>query len=340
MVQQKDIAKACGVSPSTVCRALAGDIRISQEVRESIEVMAKEMGWKPKRKRAKAVEVNLVPKKKIVANIFVNDKFSDKMGHLILQILHHLTKGLSGQGITTSIIHYHEGEDYSYFFDRDNIDPDREIAILMWGVPFDFADRLCHLLPCVSINYRYPGLPISSVRSTEETDIEILLGKLKDKGHERMAFMTTNPLHQLGIRRFSGYLGFLGHHNMDYDENIVFNIFKRTFPEREFMKDLWPILKREKVTSIFFATGFLAIRAIEELREIGVRVPEDISVVGYDHIREEKSLDLTGMAPRYNRMADSCMDIIAEWVRTQKFPTKVVDISGQFNLGETIAERP
>ena len=73
------------------------------------------------------------------------------------------------------------------------------------------------------------------------------------------------------------------------------------------------ILKERVIpTAIIAAYDYIAIGAMRALYENGFRIPEDISIVGYDNIRESKYLrcPLTTISPPIEKMVNICLEIM------------------------------
>lgn len=117
------------------------------------------------------------------------------------------------------------------------------------------------------------------------------------QGHRRIAHIAGNMNLKTTVDRMQGYINALQYHNLPVDRNmIVFPDFSalpdnRRQPigwETVFMEqgyvEMKRILERGDVPdAVFLPTDFLAFGAMRALAEAGLRVPEDVSLIGYDN---------------------------------------------------------
>ena len=105
---------------------------------------------------------------------------------------------------------------------------------------------------------------------------------LIDIGCKRIAHFRGPLLPQNSIDRFLGYKKALDDHHITYDPSLVYICNDMTFDEG---KTLAHQLKKDhqNVDGVFINTDLVAIGAITGFKELGVKVPEDISVIGFSN---------------------------------------------------------
>lgn len=110
-------------------------------------------------------------------------------------------------------------------------------------------------------------------------------------GHQRIGFIGITLISQLGLKRFQGYLDVLREHGLPVEEKLIVGEqkiagqvpgYSTETMGYEGMKRLLSL--RRRPTAVFARNDFTAIGAINAIKQAGLRIPEDIAIVGYDDI--------------------------------------------------------
>ncbi|RTE53992.1 LacI family transcriptional regulator [Arenibacter aquaticus] len=278
-VTLKQIAEQLNISVTTVSKALKDYPDISKKTKAMVKELAKTLNYKPN-----AFAVNL------------RTKESKTVGLIIPEIVHHffsnVIKGIIAQaekkGYLVIILQSNE----SYELEKKQIDlllRQRVDGILIslangsaefhhlnevmaQDKPLVMFDKIAKIVQCskVIIDDRKAGYAATQ--------------HLIDTGCKRIAHFRGALLPQNSIDRFLGYKKALLDNNMPYDPSIVYicQCGDRSFEEgRENAKQL--LMDHDDVDGIFINTDLVAIGAITEFNEQGVKIPEDISIVGFSN---------------------------------------------------------
>ena len=101
---------------------------------------------------------------------------------------------------------------------------------------------------------------------------------MTQRGHRRIAILRGPRSHLVSMRRFHGYADAIGSKGMKVDQSLM--------EEGDFTRDsgrrLGPALFAARPTAIFACNDEMAAGVIDAARSAGIRIPEDISLVGYD----------------------------------------------------------
>ena len=148
-----------------------------------------------------------------------------------------------------------------------------EITISRAGIPVVFA-----------LTEPPTGL-FSSFRVDEVKAAFDAVAHLIVRGHRKIA-MISGPLENkvTGTARWNGYQQALRHYGLEYNERrLAFGDF-RFRDGYAAMETLLPVLRADPFTAIFAASDEMAIGAMRCLHDNGLRVPEHMSIVGFDNI--------------------------------------------------------
>lgn len=278
MVSMKDIARRCGVSVATVSKALNGQQDIGRETREKIRQAADEMGYMTnasaralKTSRSYNLGVLFVdPMHGGLAHEFFSSVLdsirveSERCGYDITFI-----NGSVGRRQTSYLQHcLYRGVDGVVIVSADFSDP---LVLELVNAP----------LPVVTIDHVFNGR--MAVMSDNVSGMEALVRYVHGRGHRRLAYIhgestTVTDGRMTGFFRACEALGI-----ETPDEYLLEGAFHDVKGCYEATKKLLAL--PERPSCIFFPDDFSFIGGYNAVTEAGLKIPEDISAVGYDGIR-------------------------------------------------------
>jgi DNA-binding LacI/PurR family transcriptional regulator len=164
--------------------------------------------------------------------------------------------------------------------------------------------------PCFWIDPEHP-VPGDKVLLDRSRSMKLILEHLTGLGHRRFALLGIDPKNRFGALRIPGLKQYAPEFSLDYERDftLVFHPgeTKHTFEYGyELAGELIERSAGNLPTAIIALNDRIAIGAINRLREDGIRVPEDISVVGYDNIAVSEHFfpTLTTVDHQTDRMMD------------------------------------
>jgi len=155
----------------------------------------------------------------------------------------------------------------------------------------------------------------------------LALQHLKDLHHERIAFMKGNPISSDAKDRWDAICQVAGEIGMNIDPELTVQIDTDDptpmlgYP---FAKQL--LAKRKPFTAIFAYNDISAIGAIRAIQEQGLRVPQDISVLGFDDIPGAAfhMPSLTTVRQPLNRMGEVAAETLLERIEgNREYPSEI-----------------
>jgi LacI family transcriptional regulator len=280
----RELARRSGVSVGTVSRALNGSTDVRPETRERIMRLAQELDYTPA-----AAARTLVTQRSHVIGVFLETG----EGHPDLQhpFFHEVLVGLKDRigAVGYDLLLFASTRpgngygDHSYLkrCQHHNVDG----AVLM-GVDADDEElrRLLRSeLPCVGVDVELAGTCTGYVMSDNSIGADLAVRHLYELGHRRIATITGLLDKKPGIDRLRGYRDEVQRLGLGYrDEYVGYGDF---YFETGHQAAARLLALDEPPTAIFAASDMMALGVIRAAAEAGLRIPEDLSVVGFDDIQ-------------------------------------------------------
>jgi len=271
----KDVARACGLAPSTVSNALAGKPLVRDETRELVLATAERLGY-----RASSLARGLRLQRTWTVGALVADIANPFFGELV-----------RGMEDALSV------RDYSLVICSTEYDARKERALLamlldkrmdgliLASTASDSVEvpRLRELgVPFVQLNRRHRRLRCDYVGIDNAVGTAKAVAHLAELGHRRIAFIQGPPQSSTATERFAGYRDELGRRFGAVDADLVapgdYSAERGRAAADRFLS------LPEPPTAIVSANDFMAIGAMERAQERGLEVPRDLSVTGFDDI--------------------------------------------------------
>ncbi|RED44356.1 LacI family transcriptional regulator [Winogradskyella eximia] len=278
-VTLKQIAETLDISIATVSKALKDYPDVSKKTKLLVKETAELLNYKPN-----AFAVNL------------RTKESKTIGLIIPEVVHHffssVIKGIIARAEKKGYLVIILQSSESYEMEKKQLDlllSKRVDGILMslangtanfkhlddlisQEVPLVMFDKIAKIVNCSKV--------IINDRMAAYTATKYLI----DSGCKRIAHFRGPLLPQNSIDRFLGYKKALSDNNIPYDPSLVYicECGERSFEEGK--ENAHKLLEdHNDVDGIFINTDLVAIGAITEFHRIGVKIPEDISIVGFSN---------------------------------------------------------
>lgn len=286
MVSMKDIAQRCGVSVATVSKALNGHRDIGEETRSRICAMADEMGYMTN-SAARALKTNRTYN---LGVLFVDERRSGLAHEYFSTMLESFKVEAEAHGYDITFINHNVGGRHNSYLHHclyrgvDGV----IIACVDFNDP-EVRELAESNIPLVTIDRVFDNR--LAVLSDNVGGVSALVRHVYSKGHRKIAFLhgertsvTNNRL--IGFHRTCEELG------LEIPEEYIIECVYHD-PDRcaEATRQLLSLPDRP--TCILFPDDFSYIGGMNVLIEAGLRIPEDISVVGYDGIHLAKVMRLT-----------------------------------------------
>ena len=330
MVRLKDIAEVCGVSIATVSRALNGLTSDSKERTAFIRQTARDMGYYPNAaaKTLKTCRSN---------NIGI--LYEEQMNHeYFSSLLDALRSEAEKQGYDLTLIGRTDGQNGDSYYDharRRNLD-----GVVVIQADFDSANviRLAGSdMPSVVIDHVYEGC--DCVSSDNRASMERIVRAAYGKGHRRIAVITGQP-GAVSRERLAGFYKVCAELGIRVPEGFVREgLFHDPEGCSEIVHEL--LQGEEKPTCILCPDDYSCLGALWDLKAEGVRIPEEVSLVGYDGIRMTRMIRpvLTTYRQDAESIAREAVQQLAEAIeKPEEHKARQITVEGMMLEGDTLGE--
>ena len=309
-----EVAKKAGVAISTVSRVLNDSPNVSEETKEKVQKAIDELNFRPQVSARK-----LASKEPQILAVAVPSFTTPFFNELLKGIKDEIRK------MDLDIILYNTGskdpeEAVINFFDRGTAD-----ALVLLSI--DVSETVHKHLQATHI-------PIVLVNSAHESYNYYVLNDYKGgymagehlvkQGYERMGMITTPVETRSSTERERGFKDALRNFKMPIDKDLFVtgDTTKHAgFTEESGFEAIYKYKEMGKFPDALFCTNDTqALGALHALSKLGMRVPEDIAIMGYDNIKLSKYLDLTTMDQHMHKIGSLAIARLAEIIKDSESP--------------------
>ncbi len=284
MVTSEQVARLAGVSRATVSRALNGSARVSDEARERVHAAMAALGYEPD-----VVAQSLVRQRSqvIAMSLFAEDNelplshFGRTAQRFHLSVLENIEREVVSSGydlLLPSRLHGKSPESYVRALQT------RRVAgcVVLHGAASRIQSLIHSSIPAVFIDKTGQGSHATYVKSDNMDGARQATGHLLSLGHRRIALLTGPTTDQAGLERLLGCQQALAQAGIVPDPDLVRQSGWNLNEAYEAARLL--LAEGRDFTAIVAGSDIMAIGILRALTEQGLRVPDDVSLIGFDDI--------------------------------------------------------
>lgn len=283
-----DVAKTAGVSPKTVSRVLNGDAPVGAKTREAVERAMATLGYVPSNaarmmRSNRSGLVGLITG--AISSSTTHTQVAGLPDTLILQGIQQVV-GSSGKTLMIA----DTGGDRETVGDLVRTFLQHRVEGLLYVADYhrEVQPRLAHAgVPVVLANC-YDALDTPSVLPDDRQGQRDLVARLIAAGHRRIGYLTLDPSMRAAHLRAEGYRDALSDAGIAFDQALIEPAYEIGVAEDSAALDA-PLTRLlgldDPPTVICCGNDAMAMQLYGLLRSRGIRVPEDMSVAGYDDHR-------------------------------------------------------
>ena len=334
-VKMLDIAEKLGVSVVTVSNALAGRDGVSEQMRKKICETAEKMGYKPSNTKSERKRLSMSKVSKNVG-ILTSERFVGARGTFYWELTASISNQLAQLNICTVYECVTADSETNGILPNMVTDGKVDGVIVIGQVHRSYIECLKKLtIPLMFVDFYDNRYDIDSVISDSFNGGYILTDYLVSKGHRKIGFFGTLNATSSINDRYLGYVKCIMENELEFrrewiigdrNEKGILNE-KIDFPD-------------EMPTAFVCNCDETAFRVISALKTKGVRVPEDISVVGYDNYTVSSICipTITTVEVDLTKMAEVSVKIMAKKLADPKYREGRRIISGKLIEKESVLD--
>ena len=279
-MKMSDLARIAGVSKSTVSRALSGSERVTKETRERIQKLAKEHNYR----------MNVRARNFRLQNILTIGVLLPSNGRpdwlatdpFILEMLGSIADALEAKGGHELLLAKHSNNDPSWieeFARTRSVDGIIVVGQSLYHEELNHASEAHKAM--VVWGAEIPGQKYTTVGTDNYYGGKLATEHLLARGRQKFAFLGDIRFPETRLR-YEGYKDALKNAGLEYRSELTTDSENASDLALKSISDL---LDAEPVfDALIAASDMLAFSAIKAIGNFGLKVPDDVAVVGYDNI--------------------------------------------------------
>lgn len=278
MVNIKEVAKITGYSIGTVSKALNGYPDINEKTREKIQKAANELGYVPS-----SFGQNLVSRKSYTVGIVFEENTGFGLAHPFFgELLNVIKSEIEKQGYDILLLSKNVGTYVRSYLDHCIQKGVDGVMVLSAGLDTKNYQRLVESkLPIVLIDFE--NKEKNTVYTNNYSSTRSAVRYLIENNHKDIAYIKGDIYRFIGRERYSGYLDEMEESNLPINPEYIFDAFSYSTEDGIRVADEIAKLDK-KPTAVVCVADAVAIGLIKRLSELNIKVPEEISVIGFDDI--------------------------------------------------------
>ncbi len=307
-VTLKQIAKELDVSISTVSKSLRNSLEISEDTRQKVQAFAKLYNYKPnnialslKNRKSKTICI-IIPE--IIHHFFATvisgvEKVANEKGYNVLVCL-------SDESFDKEVINIEmlangtiDGFIISLSKETQQKRDFHHISeVISQGMPVVMFDRVTNDILCDKV------IIDDALAAFNATQFLI------DKGFSKIGLLSTVDYVSVGKLRTDGYINALKTNDIKIDENLILKIEDTN----NFESQIVSLLENNKVDAIFAVNEIFAVTAIKVASKLGIKVPENLSIIGFTDgiISKYSSPSITTVSQNGIKMGEKAAKMLIE----------------------------
>ncbi|WP_043934718.1 LacI family DNA-binding transcriptional regulator [Bacillus sp. EB01] len=317
----KDVAKKANVSIATVSRILNGQPGYSAKTKQKVLQVIEDLGYQPN-----AVARGLINNKTHTIGVL----FPSLGGSLVTDLLRGIEKAASDQGSSVIVCHTESDAEktmkYLRLLGEKRVDGIIFTSEVLLKEYYQVIEKMN--VPLVLLSTKSDSLPVPYVKVDDFQAAYSATEYLIQKGHRNIGMISGNSEDIIaGKPRIEGFIQAMKDNHIPFDENHIVNTggfgFDRGITGMRDMLNQVP-----DVTAIFAASDEIAIGAISIANILGKKVPEDISIIGYDDINLASMSvpPLTTIHQPFIKMGELAGKMLLDMMETDQVPdSKIIE---------------
>lgn len=296
-----EVAKKAGVSKATVSRVLSGKGYVSDATKEQVYKAIEEAGYRPN-----LLARNLASNKSECIGLVVTNTLYN--GSYFSEILSQAAKKLEDNGRQLILVDgkhsaQEEREAIQFLLDL------RCDAVIIYPrfLSIDEMDEIIdqYKQPIMVVNRKLRKHQSHCICCDHKGSSYLATKHLIERGHRDIAFITGSMDSPTAIERLAGYKEALNQYDIGINDNLILQGKWTPGSGVSAVESLYQ--RQDKISAIVASNDEMAIGAMKKLNDLGISVPGEISIIGFDNIPTAPYL-----SPALSSVKDPVREMISE----------------------------
>ena len=321
-VTSYDVAELAGVSQSAVSRCFKSGASVSKKMRARVMKAARELGYQPN-----AIARSLITRRSNLVGVILSD-FTNLH---YPEVLFELNQSFSNRGVHIMLFTLRRERDIDEIIEQVfqyRVDGVVLAATLLPRQIDAFEQR--HI-PLVFFNRNIQDNPVNSVCCDQIGGERMLINALVNAGHKSFGFIAGPDDSLVSVQRTTGARDRLRELGLD-----DMPVFQGDYSYESGLEGVKKLLLNHTPDAIICANDVMAMGCMDALRrEYDMKIPDDISVVGFDGVAPAlwSGYDLTTIRQPVKQMSEAAVEMIMARVDQPDTPPEMRVFSGQMCAG-------
>lgn len=273
----KDVARLSGVSIATASRVVTAPHLVNETTRERVQRAIDTLQYRPsrvaRRLRRDSARANLIG---LVVPDVQNPFFAD------------VARGVENVAQAKGYMVFVGNSDEDAEKERGYLELMRAESVdgLILPPTSEAAPALAALakagVPVVCVDRRLPNVPLDTVVADNVRGADAATTHLLELGHRRVGFVEGRPQLSTSRERLLGYRRALEAHDVTFDEHLVRAGDSRQESGYRLAREL--LESDAPPTALLVGNNLMTLGALAAIRELGLRMPDDVALIGYDDL--------------------------------------------------------
>jgi LacI family transcriptional regulator len=336
-VNQQELARRLNLSQTTISRSLANHPAINAETKALVLETAAKLGYSQRIKRVTPATAESGPA--VWGVLITMPRDASGPSETFQQVLKGIADKSSMHESILDVVYNEPESTHPGQLTKRIRTAKWAGVILIYPIDPGLAHEIANQAACVSIVENYRHDLIDSVDVDQSEGIISLIGRLHELGHRKIAFMTWTysvPTPWV-MHRFGSYVEGLYTYGIEFDPALAVNVQPGNPMQPDDCSDRVAELVREGVTAVVCPADHQAYTLVRDLKARGIRVPEDVSVTGFDGIPPPLgNQQLATVKVPYEELGRSAVHQLLRRIEQPTAPRRHTLVDGDVLTGKTI----
>lgn len=329
-VKLADIAKRLNVSTVTVSKALSGKNGVGDDLRKEIARTADEMGYIKIQKQEE-------PQQSYNIGVFVAARYLQFNHSFYWQLYQQISNWAINKNCFMMLEEIQMDMEQNLRMPKIMKEQKADAVMIIGQLTAEYTEFLAKRIevPCIYIDTTIAGDMMDAVVTNNLLGGYQMTSYLLELGHRKVGFVGSRLCTSSIDDRYLGYLKALMEHGIEWKDE--WNIEDRDRKTGKIGFENMKELPDDMPTAFFCNCDFIAYLFVRKLEEMGYRIPEDISVVGFDNDKSEllTHINLTTYEMNTTEIAKRAIHILIHKIQNPNYSTGQIMIGGRFVEGES-----